>query len=151
MDIQRMTRLHLNQIAELERICFSDPWSIPMLEPELSNPLSLWLVMVEQEQVIGYVGSQAVLDAADMMNIAVHPAYRRLGIARQLVQELVAQLKQKNICSLTLEVRASNAPAICLYEKLGFLRVGRRPGYYRKPKEDAFIMRKEWGRCESCL
>lgn len=148
MDIQKMTRFHLEQIAELEKICFSDPWSLPMLEPELSNPLSLWLVMVEGEQVIGYVGSQAVLDAADMMNIAVHPSYRRQGIARLLVQELIAQLKQKNICSLALEVRASNAPAICLYEKLGFLQVGRRPGYYRNPKEDAFIMRKEWDRCE---
>lgn len=144
MDIQRMTMLHLDQIAELEKICFSDPWSIPMLEPELSNPLSLWLVMVEQEQVIGYVGSQAVLDAADMMNIAVHPAYRRQGIAERLVQELVAQLKQKGINSLALEVRASNAPAISLYEKLGFKQVGRRPGYYRNPKEDAYIMRKEW-------
>lgn len=144
MDIQRMTMLHLDQIAELEKICFSDPWSIPMLEPELSNPLSLWLVMVEQEQVIGYVGSQAVLDAADMMNIAVHPAYRRQGIAERLVQELVAQLKQKGINSLALEVRASNAPAISLYEKLEFKQVGRRPGYYRNPKEDAYIMRKEW-------
>lgn len=144
MDIQRMTMLHLDQIAELEKICFSDPWSIPMLEPELSNPLSLWLVMVEQEQVIGYVGSQAVLDAADMMNIAVHPAYRRQGIAERLVEELVAQLKQKGIYSLALEVRASNAPAISLYEKLEFKQVGRRPGYYRNPKEDAYIMRKEW-------
>lgn len=147
MDIQKMTQFHLEQIAELEKICFSEPWSLPMLEPELSNPLSLWLVMVEGEQVIGYVGSQAVLDAADMMNIAVHPSYRRQGIARLLVQELIAQLKQKNICSLALEVRASNAPAICLYEKLGFLQVGRRPGYYRNPKEDAFIMRKEWDSC----
>lgn len=144
MDIQRMTMLHLDQIAELEKICFSDPWSIPMLEPELSNPLSLWLVMVEQEQVIGYVGSQAVLDAADMMNIAVHPAYRRQGIAERLVQELVARLKQRGIYSLALEVRASNAPAISLYEKFEFKQVGRRPGYYRNPKEDAYIMRKEW-------
>ena len=115
-----------------------------MLEPELTNPLSLWLVAVEHDQVIGYIGSQAVLDAADMMNIAVHPDHRRRRIAEQLVQALITQLSQNGIRMLALEVRVSNVPAIGLYEKLGFERVGCRPGYYRNPKEDAFIMRKEW-------
>ena len=80
-----------------------------------------------------------------MMNVAVHPDYRRQGIARMLVTELVAALAKKGVSSLALEVRASNVPAISLYEQLGFIQVGRRPNYYRNPKEDAYILRKEWG------
>ena len=115
-----------------------------MLEPELSNPLSLWLVAVCDGQVVGYVGSQSVLDGADMMNIAVHPQYRKQGIAQRLILELISLLQDRGVKSLALEVRSSNKPAICLYQKLGFVQVGCRPGYYRNPKEDAFILRKEW-------
>ena len=79
-----------------------------------------------------------------MMNVAVHPAYRRQGIAEALVTRLVQVLKEKGNYCLTLEVRTSNAPAVALYDKLGFLEVGRRPNYYRNPKEDALILRKEW-------
>lgn len=144
MVIQKMSKVHLEQIAELEKLCFSDPWSVPMLEPELTNPLSLWLVALDGEQVIGYLGSQSVLDASDMMNIAVHPDHRRQGIAEKLIDALIVQLSNIDVRCLALEVRASNGPAICLYEKLGFRQVGCRPGYYRRPKEDALIMRKEW-------
>ena len=79
-----------------------------------------------------------------MMNIAVDPRYRRQGIAQMLVEALVEQLKKAESRCLTLEVRISNAPAIALYEKLGFEQVGKRPNYYRNPKEDALILRKEW-------
>ena len=135
---------HVMPIAELERLCFSDPWSENSIRYELTNPLSCWLVAVEDGRVAGYVGSQSVLDEADMMNIAVHPDFRRRGVAQSLVEGLVAGLKEKNIRCLTLEVRASNDPAISLYQKLGFAQVGRRPNYYRNPKEDALILRKEF-------
>ena len=79
-----------------------------------------------------------------MMNIAVAPAYRRQGIAETLISMLIVQLKERGSNSLTLEVRVSNIPAIGLYQKLGFIQVGRRPNYYRNPKEDALILRKEW-------
>ena len=79
-----------------------------------------------------------------MMNVAVHPDFRRKGIAEALIEELVETLKRKDSHCLTLEVRASNGPAIALYEKLGFAQVGRRKNYYRNPKEDALILRKEW-------
>ena len=144
MRIERLTAQHIDQIAALEKRCFSDPWSREMLMPELTNPLSLWLVALDQEQVIGYVGSQSVLDAADMMNIAVAPEYRRQGIGIRLIQDLIQQLRAVNVRSLALEVRVSNTAAIALYEKMGFVSVGRRPGYYRNPKEDAYILRKEW-------
>ena len=79
-----------------------------------------------------------------MMNIAVSPDYRRRGIAQGLVEALVASLKALDSHCLTLEVRDSNEPAKALYEKLGFSQVGLRKGYYRNPKEDARILRKEW-------
>ena len=135
---------HVTPIAELEKLCFSDPWSENSIRYELTNPLSFWLVAVEDGRVAGYVGSQSVLDEADMMNIAVHPDFRRRGVAQSLVEGLVAGLKAKNVRCLTLEVRASNDPAISLYQKLGFSQVGRRPNYYRNPKEDALILRKEF-------
>jgi len=101
-------------------------------------------VAAEGEQVAGYVGSQTVIDESDMMNIAVAPAYRRQGIGEKLIDALILQLTERGSHSLTLEVRASNAPAIALYDKHGFTQVGRRPNYYRNPKEDALILRKEW-------
>ncbi len=144
MEYVFMNDSHVAGIAALEKICFSDPWSETSISSELNNPLSLWLVAVDNDRVVGYVGSQTVLDGADMMNIAVDPAYRRQGVAAELVERLVTALKNKDVICLALEVRASNAPAIALYEKLGFAIVGRRPNYYRHPKEDALIMRKEW-------
>ena len=144
MIIEKMNATHVPQIAELEKLCFSDPWSEKSIETELSCRLSVWLVALEGEQVVGYVGSQTVIDESDMMNIAVHPGFRRRGIAEALVAELEAALRQRGSRALTLEVRDSNAPAITLYEKLGFAQVGLRKNYYRNPKEDARILRKEW-------
>ncbi len=144
MEIIKMTADHTRQVALLEQLCFSAPWSENAITAELTNPLSCWLVAVEGDKVRGYVGSQAVLGEADMMNIAVDPSCRRQGIARRLVEGLIAQLKETGNYQLTLEVRASNAPAISLYEELGFVQVGRRPKYYAKPTEDALILRKEW-------
>ena len=144
MIIENMTAAHVPQIAELEKLCFSDPWSEKSIETELSCRLSVWLVALEGEQVVGYVGSQTVIDESDMMNIAVHPDFRRRGIAEALVAELEAALRQRGSRALTLEVRDSNASAIALYEKLGFAQVGLRKNYYRNPKEDARILRKEW-------
>ena len=144
MKIQTMTHAHVAQIAGLEKLCFSDPWSEKSVASELDNGLSLWLVALEGETVAGYVGSQTVLDETDMMNIAVHPDFRRRGIAQALVESLVKQLRQRGSRCLTLEVRASNSPAIALYEKLGFQKIGRRKNYYRDPREDALILRKEW-------
>ena len=144
MMITTMTNAHVSQVADLEKLCFSDPWSEKSVASELDNPLSLWLVAMEGECLAGYVGSQTVLDETDMMNIAVHPNYRRRGVAKQLVERLVETLKQRGSRCLTLEVRASNEPARKLYEKLGFQQIGLRKNYYRNPREDALILRKEW-------
>ena len=144
IEIQFMNESHVAQVAELEKLCFSAPWSENSIRYELTNPLSLWFVAVDGEKLLGYIGSQTVMDEADMMNVAVDPAARRRGIALRLVQALVQALAAKQVRALTLEVRAGNEPAKALYEQLGFLQVGRRPNYYRNPKDDALILRKEW-------
>ena len=144
MEYVTMTSDHVSQVAQLEKECFHAPWSENSIGSELSNPLSLWLVAVDGQRVAGYVGSQTVMDEADVMNIAVSAEYRRMGIAQELVERLVSALSQRGVHSLTLEVRASNEPAKALYSKLDFQQVGRRPNYYRNPKEDALILRKEW-------
>jgi ribosomal-protein-alanine N-acetyltransferase len=142
MEIVEMNEAHVASIAEIEKLCFCDPWSENSIATELTSRLSYWLVAVENGEVVGYVGSQSVLGESDMMNVAVHPDHRRKGIAEALVQALSDGLKQRGNVCLTLEVRASNDPAIALYEKLGFAQVGLRRNYYRNPKEDALILRK---------
>ena len=144
VTIVPMTASYTAAVADLEQQCFSDPWPEAAVASELDNPLSYWLVALEGETVIGYVGSQTVLGEADIMNVAVAPAHRRLGIAAALLERLRMDLTAQGVYSLTLEVRASNDPAIALYGRLGYVQVGRRPNYYHKPKEDALILRKEW-------
>ena len=145
ITLMEMKAEHVPQVAQLEKICFADPWSELSISLELTNVWSYWLVALDGDTVVGYVGSQSSIDEADIMNVAVHPDYRRQGIAEKLINTLVADLKKRGCHALLLEVRVSNTPAITLYEKLGFVQVGCRKNYYRNPKEDALILRKEWG------
>ena len=143
MIIREMKPEDVPAIAELEKQCFSAPWSENMIISSLENRLSCWLVAEIEGAIAGYVGSEIVLDSADMMNIAVAPEFRRQGVGAALVNGLVSRLQSKSVSFLLLEVRVSNKPAIAMYEKLGFLQVGFRPRYYCNPREDAFVMRKE--------
>ena len=144
MELINMTSQHVAQVAALEKVCFSDPWSEKSVASELTNPLSTWIVAVDGDTVAGYVGAQTCGDETDMMNVAVDPNYRRCGIARQLIEALILQLQDRGSHSLTLEVRVSNMPAVTLYGAMGFEQVGLRKNYYRNPKEDALILRKVW-------
>ena len=139
-----MTAAQVPQVAALEKCCFADPWSENSVASELENPLSLWLVAMDGERLAGYVGSQTVLGESDMMNVAVDGAYRRQGVGKKLIETLVVHLKDRESHCLTLEVRDSNTPARNLYASLGFSEIGRRKNYYRNPREDALILRKEW-------
>ena len=145
IEIVEMTVAQVTAVADLEKVCFSDPWSEKSVASELDNPLALWLVALDGDTVAGYIGSQTVMDETDMMNVAVAPSHRRMGIGEQLVMTLVGKLQKRGSHCLTLEVRDSNEPARSLYEKLGFEQVGRRPNYYRNPREEALILSKEWG------
>ena len=136
---------HLDEIAELERICFSTPWSRNMLAEELDNALSAFLVALDDSgRVVGYAGLQVVLDEGYITNIAVRPECRKQGIAGKLLQVFLDFGQANHLAFLTLEVRASNYDAIALYGSRGFRSVGQRKNYYEHPREDAVIMTKEF-------
>ena len=140
-----MTADHLDEVAELERICFSVPWSRNMLAEELDNLLSAFLVALDEGgRVVGYAGVQIILDEGYITNVAVRPECRRQGIAAKLLQVFLDFAKANRLAFLTLEVRASNYEAIALYGSRGFRSVGRRKNYYEHPKEDAIIMTLEF-------
>ena len=140
-----MTADHLDEVAELERICFSVPWSRKMLAEELENLLSAFLVALDDSgRVVGYAGVQVILDEGYITNVAVRPECRRQGIAAKLLQVFLDFAKANHLAFLTLEVRASNYDAIALYGSRGFRSVGRRKNYYEHPKEDAIIMTLEF-------
>lgn len=141
--IRKMRREDVPQIAALERLCFSDPWSEASISSELGNPISLWLVAEADGVVQGYIGSQSAPPDCDIMNLAVAPDARRQQLGRTLLQSLIDELHRRGTERLFLEVRASNVPARALYASFGFEQVGLRKKYYVNPVEDALIMRKE--------
>lgn len=136
---------HLDEVAALERACFSDPWSRDMLKEELENALAAFLVALDETgAVVGYAGLQVVLDEGYILNIAVRPDCRRRGIAGKLLQVFLDFAQGNRLAFLTLEVRASNYEAIALYGSRGFRSTGRRKNYYEHPREDAIIMTREF-------
>ncbi|MDE6590744.1 MAG: ribosomal protein S18-alanine N-acetyltransferase [Oscillospiraceae bacterium] len=140
-----MTAAHLPQVAALERICFpTDPWSAEIFRAALDNPgVAILLALGEDGAVLGYAVLSVVLDEGNLDNIAVAPEARRRGVADALLSALTG-FGRDRLSALMLEVRASNAPAIALYEKHGFASVGRRKNYYDAPKEDAILMTLEF-------
>lgn len=138
MTIVPMAERHLAALAEIEKACFHAPWSESMLREELGK--GLFLVAERDGQAVGYVGCQTVLDEGYITNVAVSPDCRRQGIGRALIAELVSRARAQDLAFVTLEARASNAPAIALYEGAGFGRVGVRKNFYTAPTEDAVLM-----------
>ena len=143
--ITPMTPSHLDQVAELEKICFpEDPWSRKLFEESLEDPNTTDLVAQSTEgTVLGYISFTAILDEGDVNNIAVCPDCRRLGIASSLLEAFHQYGREHGLTCLFLEVRPSNRNAVRLYQKFGYVEVGRRKNYYLSPKEDAIIMRLE--------
>lgn len=132
---------HLDQVAELERICFSTPWSRKMLAEELENDCAAFLAALDDDgRVVGYAGLQVVLDEGYITNVAVRPECRRQGVAAALLRVFLDFAQAHRLAFLTLEVRASNYGAIALYGSRGFRSAGRRRNYYEHPREDAIIM-----------
>ena len=141
VELINATERWLPAVAALERQCFSDPWSVEMLRPELPDESHEFLLAVEGEELLGYVGLMTVLDEGYLSNVAVSTAYRRQGIAEALLTALLARARARRLSFVTLEVRAGNTPAQTLYRKLGFQEVGVRRGYYEHPREDAVLMK----------
>lgn len=141
-----MTTAHLDEVADLERVCFSTPWSRNMLAEELDNACSAFLVALDgEDSVVGYAGLLVIADEGYITNVAVRPESRRGGIAGQLLDVFLKFATANKLAFLTLEVRESNYAAIALYGSRGFRAVGRRKNYYEHPKEDAIIMTREFG------
>ena len=131
---------HLSQVERLEQRCFSVPWTEAQLRAQLPDDRHVFLVAERGDEVLGYVGLMHVLDEGYISNVAVSPDCRRQGIGAALIAELTRRAGRLELAFLTLEARASNAPAIRLYEKMGFRQVGRRKRYYQRPEEDAVLM-----------
>jgi len=145
--IEPMTSELIGQAAEIEALCFSNPWSRRLLEEELERENSIFLAAAGPEQeLLGFVCAQAVLDEGCINTIAVRPERRRLGVATRLMEELKRYAIQKKLAFLTLEVRESNHTAQALYAKQGYRTVGCRRNYYERPKEDAILMTLEFGK-----
>ena len=128
------------QLTEIEQECFAHPLEETQIRSLLGDEKNIFLAAREGGLLTGSVWVQTVLDEGYIGNVAVRPAFRRRGLADALLQALQALGREKELSFLTLEVRAGNTPAIALYEKNGYVRVGRRPGYYDHPKEDAILM-----------
>lgn len=138
--LRPLTRADLPAAAELERACFSHPWTEQALAEDLDNELLTLLAAVgEDGTLLGYGEVRTVLDEGTLERIAVAPQFRRHGAAEALLRRFLDDGREK-LAFLTLEVRAGNVPAIGLYEKLGFEVVGRRRNYYREEGEDALLM-----------
>jgi ribosomal-protein-alanine N-acetyltransferase len=127
-------------LAFVERSCFTDPWMAHQLHSERENPLAFYRVACRKGCAVGYAGMHSVLDEGSVTRIAVLPEFRRLRIGEALLFCLIREARARNLSTLTLEVRESSFPARSLYEKLGFRQVGYRAGYYSDPVEGAVLM-----------
>ncbi|MBQ7897318.1 MAG: ribosomal protein S18-alanine N-acetyltransferase [Clostridia bacterium] len=137
--IKDFNAVHISPAAEIERLCFSDPWSEGAFADSLKSEYAHFKVW-EEDKVLGYIGFYAVAGEGSITNVAVHPDARGKGIGLALVKEVIALGEKLALDYITLEVRGSNTPARTLYEKCGFRDMGTRRNFYTKPREDAVIM-----------
>lgn len=143
LSIREMKMEDINQILVIEEEAFTVPWSRSAFESEVShNFLAAYLVAEAEGEILGYGGMWFILDEAHITNVAVKSGFRGRGVGMAIVKALVEKAAERKIGKLTLEVREGNSAAIRLYEKMGFVTEGRRPGYYRDNHEAALIMWK---------
>ena len=143
LSVSKMELADLDVVLALENIAFVSPWSrSSFLYELLENPRAVYLAAKFDGQLAGYIGMWEIFDEGHITNLAVHPDFRRQGIARRLLWDLTEIAKSHGILKLTLEVRQSNLPAQLLYAKIGFVKAGVRRRYYRDNNEDALIMWK---------
>ena len=148
MIIRTLTAAHLNEVAELEKVCFADPWSEKALELLITDG-AYGAVCLAEERVVAYGGVLWAPDEGQITNIATHPNCRRCGMGAAILEDLVKKAKERNCEQLSLEVRVSNFPAIALYERYGFVKMGLRRGFYKHPTEDAYVMCLPLGNTEN--
>lgn len=137
-----MEPCHIPEIARLERLCFSHPWSEAALREELENPDAVFLVCLLNGKPAGYAGMHAPAGDCYLDNIAVFPQFRRQGLGAKLLEALEARAVERGGSFLTLEVRPSNREALALYRSRGYSEAGRRKNFYEDPREDALLLTK---------
>ncbi len=140
LNFRKMVPDDASAVEFVEKACFKIPWSRESFWREASNDKAYYLLALDGEKVIGYVGMWILLDEAQITNVALLPKYRSQGFGREMMKRIIAIAKTKGATAMTLEVRPSNLVAINLYESLGFKSVGTRRGYYEDTGEDALIM-----------
>ena len=142
MTIEKMLPSHIDGVKALLDNCFGDSaWSLDSIRSQLEKPDSICLVGIEDDSVIAYLAFEQIADEGNVIEVAVHPDHRRRGIARRMLEQTIDS--SSDLYTVFLEVRESNAPAISLYESLGFERAGTRRDYYDRPKENAVTMMKK--------
>lgn len=147
ITIRMMEETDLDRIMQVEKSCFTTPWSRDSFLLEITkNQLAKYLVAEVDGIIAGYGGIWLILDEGHITNIAVDEEYRRLGLGKKLLEELIMLCKRYEIGSMTLEVREDNDPAIALYKSYGFIESGRRANYYQDVGKDAILM---WKNLES--
>ena len=139
VTIREMTESDIAGIAELEKKCFSEPWSETSLRDELTNETARFYVLRDSKRLLGYIGANNVCNEVYITNVAVSEECRGKGYGQKLVNHLIKQSETERAFFITLEVRKSNENAIKLYEKCGFKFIGERKNFYSKPTEDALI------------
>ncbi len=144
MQIVEFRDEHIDDILKVEKECFKDAWSEKMFKEEISGKFSHYFVAIVDNHAVAYMGMWSLSGEGHITNIAVAKNYRRCGIAKALISHFIEIAKRDNLEFMTLEVRASNTPAISLYKSFGFLDVGVRKNYYYN-KEDALLLTKFFG------
>lgn len=140
-EILRLCEKDAAAAAEIEKLCFSHPWSEATMASEMKNPYSDFFGAFCGGELAGYVGGRTVAGETEIFNVAVAPKFRRNGVGKSLLERFIAAVREKESAVIFLEVRASNLPAMGLYEKEGFVFCGIRKDYYDDPKENALLMR----------
>ena len=140
VTVQRMNSFNILGVKEISDLSFSSPWSLLSMEKELINKNAIYIVVKLGSKVVAFGGMWIIFDEGHITNIAVHPDFRRNNFGDTVVENLIKIAKDKNIASLTLEVRSSNIAAINLYKKHNFSVEGIRKNYYQNPREDGYIM-----------
>ncbi len=136
-----MKESDLDEVLKIEKKSFSDPWSRRLFQDTLSFPHSVNFVIEEGAgALLGYINFYLIGEEAHMLNFAIHPEWRKKGLAARLLDHALAFLKRKNAADFFLEVRESNDDAIKLYREFGFEMIGRRKRYYVETNEDALVM-----------
>lgn len=140
-ELLRLSEKDAAAAAEIEKLCFSHPWSEATMISEMKSPLADFFGAFAEGELAGYIGGRTVVGETEIFNVGVAPKFRRNGIAKALIEKFIETVKEKGTEQIFLEVRASNLPAIALYEKAGFVFCGIRKDYYDDPKENALLMR----------